>query len=782
MKKVLWICVIAMVSCVVFGGVAMGYAQNYIGARIVDDDSFETTIVADAVVTDEQFGADNNGVKDSTEAIKKAISYVAEIGGGTVYLPKGKYRITSSITVENYVTLIGNYADPDGSTEEYGTLIIADVAPSSETLPGLFRLRGSSGVVGLTVWYPQQTLTDVRPFPYTFEIMGGAFSILEHMQFTVKNVTLINTYRGLAASRTVNPSVPVGAQDAHEGLVVENLKGTVLKCGLDCVNESDVGYVKNVVFSPKYWAKASKLGAPTEDAVRDYTRNNGCALMLGDLEWSPYYDIRVEGYKTGVHIIEGTRIQHENPIAFMGGFYRLNVIDCLYGLVVDQLYKGWGMLVTHSQIKAEKASVVNNAPEGYVRLTDTETSGNMYGERIFINAAQASDLETQTPVFAKTKEKLYNVVADYGATPDGYSDCTAAIQKALFDADKNGGGIVYLPAGYYKVTQRLTVGNGVQLRGCMSVANRDNLGKSGGTIIFCYVDSDSNTAETDTAFVTLGADAGLYGLRICYPDNNIWMIGQNEYTVNRTAYTVRAAGNNGYIVNVGLLDSYNGVAVSADNVVVKNLLGLFFNQAVFVDNSNNCHVENVISNATIATQSGLHSKFTDLFGKAWLWRVNALWNYYTYTETHTKMIRACNSTVNVMSVFTFCSAEIFSAKNSVITANGCGADRMWQDGIVLNSIASDVTLVNQLKYNCMMFNVDGVGTLNIFGRMNLVLGNSPATKDVEYNVVDNVVVKDTNAKVYGAGIKVSYPCDDVLWQPSSKNPITDIVGILKGLN
>lgn len=757
----------------------MCYAKAEVVPVIVEDDSYDNVIVADAVVTDEAFGADSTGKNDSTQAIKDAISYVAALGGGTVYLPRGKYRIVGSITVDNYVTLMGNYVDPDTVIDgNYGTLIIADVSPSGENLPGLFRLRGNSGIVGLTVWYPQQTIDDVRAFPYTFEIPGGAYSILEHMQFTIKNVTLINSYAGIAASRTVNPSIPIGQQDAHEGLVVENFKGTVLKRGFDCVNESDVGYVKNVVLSPKYWAQATTLGAPSEQSVRAFTNSNGCGLMLGDLEWSPYYDITVDGYKTGVHIIEGTRIQEDNPIAFMGGFYRLIITDCQYGLVVDQLYKGWGMLVTHSQISGEKASVINNAAEGYVRLTDTEVSGDMYGERIFLNSARSPELSTETPQVTKPKNKLYNVVDKYGAVPDGYTDCTDAIQKALDDAAKNGGGVVYLQAGFYKVTQRLTVGNGVQLRGCMAVANRDNLGKSGGTMIFCYVDSDSDTAETDDAFITLGENAGLYGLRVCYPDNNIWMASQNTYVVNRTAYTVRAAGDGAYAVNVGLLNSYNGISVMGDNVVIKNVLGLFFNQAVYVKNAQNCHVENVISNATIATQIGLHSQFTDLFTKAWMWRINALWNYYTYTETHTKILRAECSSVNVMSVFTFCSASILNASNSTVVLIGCGADRMWQDGIVVDSVESNVTLVNQLKYNCMMFNLDGKSTINIFGRMNLILGNSPATKDVEYNIEDNTAVKDVVANVTGDGFNVDYPEDDVVAESSLKNPLTDIIDLL----
>lgn len=749
-------------------------------ARIIEEDhGHDGVIVADAVVTDAMFGADPTGISDSTQAIRDAIAYVAGKGGGTVYLPGGKYRITGSVTVDNYVTLMGSYKDPDAADGDYGTLVIADVAPSTQTLPGLFRLRGSSGVSGLTIWYPQQTIDDVRAFPYTFEIMGGANTILEHMQFTIENVTLLNAYRGVAASRTVNPNVLVGIQDAHENLLIENLKGTALKCGIDSVNESDIGYFKNIHFSPKYWASAVSLRAPSEEAIRAYTQREACALMLGDLEWSPYYDITVDGYKTGVHIIKGTRVQEENPIAFMGGFYRLNVSDCQYGLVVDSLYKHWGMLVTHSTIQGSEAAVVNNSPEGYVRLTDTKTDGKIFGRGIFLNSAQAPQTQTQTPRSVQPKAKLFNVVTDYAVRADGYTECASAIQRALDDARDAGGGIVYLPAGYYKVSEPLQVWDGVQLRGCMSVANRDNLGKSAGTVIFSYYDADSETAQTDCAFITLGKNAGLFGLRVCYPDNNLWTPEQNAYQIARTAYTVRMTGDGSYVRNVGLVNSYNGIAVSADNTVIKNVPALFFNQGIFLENARSSHIENVFSNATVTTQSGYHSAFPDLFKNGWLWRIQSIWNYYTYTETHTRMIDAVGSTdVNVMSVFTFCSAKILTATDSTVTMNGCGADRMWQHGLVVDAVNSHVTVCNQLKYNCMFFNIDTTSNLSIYGRMNLTLGDVPSAYDVEDNLVENQTVKDTPVEQTD-GMTVEYAKDSAwIITPPKRNPLTDLLGKL----
>jgi hypothetical protein len=194
-------------------------------------------VVADIVIT-EAYQADNTGGADCTPAIKEAISFLKQKGGGTIYFPEGKYRVTSSIDVPNYITLRGDWHDPDQvKNGDYGTIIYADVPSTTADLPGLFRLSGSSGVVGMTIYYPAQTMNAVKPYPYTFEIMGGAFSAADHMLQTIQNVTLLNAYKGIAASRTVNPQVEVGQSDAHENLLIENLKGTILKTGINAVNE-----------------------------------------------------------------------------------------------------------------------------------------------------------------------------------------------------------------------------------------------------------------------------------------------------------------------------------------------------------------------------------------------------------------------------------------------------------------------------------------------------------------------------------------------------------------
>lgn len=80
----------------------------------------------------------------------------------------------------------------------------------------------------------------------------------------------------------------------------------------------------------------------------------------------------------------------------------------------------------------------------------------------------------------------YNVVTQYGADSSGTNDSTNAIQNAINAAGAAGGGIVYLPAGTYRVKPQGTATSALWI-------NKDNvvLRGSGKTSTFIYNDSTS---------------------------------------------------------------------------------------------------------------------------------------------------------------------------------------------------------------------------------------------------------------------------------------------------
>ena len=182
----------------------------------------DDVLVVDYVI-DIACGADPTGQQDSTAAIQGVLDVCSENGGGTVYLPAGRYLVSSQIRVPSFVYLHGDWNDPDAKdfNGDYGTVIVADVEPAKEetrnpiladrddiyaNFPALFRLGGSAGLIGVTIWYPEQDINNVTPYPFAVEIpsFAGEGAHINHMASTVKNVTFLNCYKGIIAGASAS--------------------------------------------------------------------------------------------------------------------------------------------------------------------------------------------------------------------------------------------------------------------------------------------------------------------------------------------------------------------------------------------------------------------------------------------------------------------------------------------------------------------------------------------------------------------------------------------------
>jgi len=146
------------------------------------------------------------------------------------------------------------------------------------------------------------------------------------------------------------------------------------------------------------------------------------------------------------------------------------------------------------------------------------------------------------------KTNLY-VATNYGATGNGTTDDTAAIQGALNAAGANGGGVVYLPPGTYHLTNTLDVPDGVELLG--SYETRHSNGKAGdglekGAILQPY--GGQGTTNGPPA-IALETNAGLVGMTILYVNQN---------PTNSFAYppTIQGRGANVFVIGVECFNPY----------------------------------------------------------------------------------------------------------------------------------------------------------------------------------------------------------------------------------
>ena len=181
-----------------------------------------------------------------------------------------------------------------------------------------------------------------------------------------------------------------------------------------------------------------------------------------------------------------------------------------------------------------------------------------FGSSIYRSGANVFD--------AKSILGVYNVFA-YGATGDGTTDDTVAIQNALTACGNAGGGIVIAPPGTYNLssslTSRISIPTNVSFLGTYRgpIAHNGYRDGSpwptlGGTMLLLPT---GGTATYTNAPITVNTNAVLEGFGIYYPN-------QNQSTAPPTSCppAIAMRGKNATVRYVELINPYWGIDINTE--------------------------------------------------------------------------------------------------------------------------------------------------------------------------------------------------------------------------
>jgi hypothetical protein len=175
-------------------------------------------------------------------------------------------------------------------------------------------------------------------------------------------------------------------------------------------------------------------------------------------------------------------------------------------------------------------------------------------------------------------------VTNFGAKAGGVSDCTAAFQKALDQAGKDGS-VVLVPPGQFKISGTLTIPPGVSLEGVWPGPHTSQLDK--GSTLLAYAGRDQ---EGSAPFISLQTASTIKGLTIFYPE-------QKPLDIRPYPWTIQGQGQHYNVLDVCIVNAYNGIDCGSFHNEGHHLRNVYMNalrRGVLIDQGTDIgRVENV---------------------------------------------------------------------------------------------------------------------------------------------------------------------------------------------
>lgn len=170
-------------------------------------------------------------------------------------------------------------------------------------------------------------------------------------------------------------------------------------------------------------------------------------------------------------------------------------------------------------------------------------------------------------------------VRNYGAKGDGITDDTQAFQKAINAADKSENKLVTVPKGNYKITNTITIRNGVTLQGGPKIPFKANFGMDYALISVVPIETNINKP-----IFNIEMGAGIKGFSFYWPQQRVDKVMPIKYGWAITTTGKASGADNIVIEDIMLTNCYNGINIDhGGQFNVRNIFGQTLNVGIRLD-------------------------------------------------------------------------------------------------------------------------------------------------------------------------------------------------------
>jgi hypothetical protein len=266
-------------SALAFG--LLGAAGLAPGKSYGADAAQASALAATSPVNAQKHGTKGDAKTDDTKALQAALN-AAATSGPICYVPAGLYRLDGSLTVPPGVTLCGASGGVPHSEQPIGTVLLAFGGRGQAEGEPLITLKPNAVVRNLVIHYPEQTLSEVAPYPWSVRADGELCQILD--------LTLTNPYQ----------AIDVGSK-WNELHLVRNVFACPLKIGIYIDQCTDIGRIENVHFNPNFWTRMALAPRFPGGDIQAYLEKNLVGFKIGKTDWEFVSNSFVIFPKIGFH-------------------------------------------------------------------------------------------------------------------------------------------------------------------------------------------------------------------------------------------------------------------------------------------------------------------------------------------------------------------------------------------------------------------------------------------------------------------------------------------------